>query len=108
MKLQPRLSLSFDGNCEAAFRFYEKSLDARIAFMLKWGESPASAEVPAHWQDKVYHATLLVGDTSITGGDPPPDRYEAPKGFSIVLQMDDPAGAERIFEALAQDGRVQM
>jgi predicted 3-demethylubiquinone-9 3-methyltransferase (glyoxalase superfamily) len=38
----------------------------------------------------------------------PPGRYEQPQGFSVSLQVKDPAEAERIFHALAKDGKVQM
>jgi PhnB protein len=42
------------------------------------------------------------------GGDAPPDRYEEPRGFSVTIQLEDPAEAERIFNALAENGTVQM
>jgi PhnB protein len=44
----------------------------------------------------------------ITGGDVRPDRYEQPRGFAVVLEMDDAAAAERVFEALAANGRIEM
>lgn len=108
MKLHPHLSLNFNGRCEAAFRFYERCLNGTIAYMLTWGNSPAAADAPPGWAVKVYHATLKIGDTEITGGDLPPGRYEQPKGFSVVLEMDDPVAAERIFQALAENARIQM
>jgi|SRR5436309_14712024 PhnB protein len=108
MKLSPHISLAFNGQCEAAFRFYEKSLNGTLAFMLTWGKSPAAAEAPPGWDAKIYHATLKIGDTVIYGSDMPPDRYSPPKGFSIVLEMDDPAAAERMFRALAEEGRIEM
>jgi len=108
MKLNPHISLAFNGQCEAAFRLYAHCLDGTLAFMLTWGDSPAAAEAPPDWGAKIYHATLKVGDTVITGGDLPPDRYEPPKGFSIVLEMDDPVAAERVFQALAENGRIDM
>ena len=37
MNLNPRIGLSFDGQCEAAFEFYERCLNRKIAFMLRWG-----------------------------------------------------------------------
>ena len=40
------------------------------------------------------------------GGDVAPDRYEEPKGFSLSLQITSTDDAERIFHALAKDGRV--
>jgi len=108
MKLTPHVSLSFNGQCEAAFRLYERCMNGAISFMLTWGDSPMAAEVPPDWRSKIYHATLKVGDTVITGGDPAPDRYEQPKGFSVILQLDDPPTAERIFHALAENARVEM
>jgi PhnB protein len=108
MKLHPHLSIMFNGQCEAAFRFYERCLNGTLAYLLTWGDSPASSGVPPDWRTKIYHATLKVGDTEISGGDQPADRYEAPKGFSIVLDMDDPAAADRIFEALSENGRITM
>ena len=108
MKLIPQLSLMFNGQCEAAFKFYERALGGTITFMMTWGDSPAAAEVGAEWDAKIYHATLKIGDTAISAGDQPPDRYKVPQGFEIILQMDDPAAAERVFEALREDGRVKM
>ena len=108
MKLNPQLSLGFDGRCEAAFRFYERCLNATIAGIFTWGGSPMAGDAPAGWEGKVFHATLKIGDTLIAGGDVHPDRYEQPKGFSVLLQMDDSEAAERVFQALAENGRIDM
>ena len=106
MKLQPRLSLAFNGQCEAAFRFYERCLGGTISFMLTWGNTPMGAAAPPDWQAKINHATLQIGDTVITGADMLEAQYEAPKGFSIVLNIDDADAAERMFNALAENGTV--
>jgi PhnB protein len=108
MKLSPHISLVFNGQCEAAFKCYERVLDGTLTFMLTWADSPMAADVPAGWEAKIFHATLKVSDTVIAGGDMPPDRYEQPKGFSLVLETDDPAIAERVFEELAKNGRTPM
>jgi PhnB protein len=108
MKLHPQISLAFNGECEAAFRLYEQYLNGTFTYMLTWGNSPAAADAPAGWGGKIYHATLKIGDTAIAGGDVPPNRYEPPKGFQILLDMDDPVAAERIFQALAENGKVAM
>ena len=42
------------------------------------------------------------------GGDVAPESYEAPKGFSLSLQMKSTAEAERIFNELSKDGRVTL
>jgi len=56
----------------------------------------------------IYHATLKVGDTVIMGSDQPPDRYDQPKGFEVVLPMDDAVAADRVFQELAEGGTVKM
>lgn len=67
-----------------------------------------AAEAPTGWDEKIYHAALKVGDSVITGSDQPPGRYERPQGFSIILQMDDAVAAARVFQALADSGRIDM
>lgn len=100
--------LTFNGQCEAAFRFYEECLGGKIGMLLTWGNSPMADQAPPDWTDKICHATLTVGDNVLSGADAPPAQYEAPKGFLIQLNLDDSAEAERIFEALAKKGTVQI
>jgi uncharacterized glyoxalase superfamily protein PhnB len=90
MKLHPHLALSFNGQCEAAFKLYEQCFNGTIVFMLTWGNSPMAAEAPSGWESKIYHATLKIGDAVIAGGDVAPERYATPKGFSVIVDMDDP------------------
>jgi len=100
--------LSFNGQCEAAFKFYEIVLGARIEFVLTYGNSPMADQVPPEWHDKILHATLAVGNRILQGADNPPDRHEQVKGIALSLDMQDPAEAERIFQSLAENGTVQM
>jgi PhnB protein len=100
--------LSFNGQCEAAFKFYEQCLSGKIVAMITHAGTPAEEHVPSEWRNKILHARLIVGDEVLMGSDAPPDRYEEPKGFSVALGIDDPADAERIFHALAEKGTVRM
>jgi PhnB protein len=106
MKLNPYLT--FNGQCEAAFQFYEQCLGGKIVAMLTHGNSPIAEQVPSEWRNKILHATLMVGDAVLMGADAPPERYETPRGFSVSIHIKDPAEAERIFNALAESGTVQM
>lgn len=106
MHLNPYLV--FKGDCAEAFRFYEKLLGGRIAMMMTHGESPMKEQVPPGWQEKILHAELEVGGKSIMGSDAPPQHYEAPQGIHVTLGLSSPAEAERIFTALAENGRVTM
>lgn len=100
--------LSFNGQCEAAFKFYEQCLGGKIEFMMPYESRPGDYSVPADWGKKILHATLRVGDQVLMGADNPPDRYQKPQGFSITLGLKDEAEAERIFKALAENGTVEM
>jgi PhnB protein len=108
MKLSPRISLSFNGQCEAAFKFYERHLGAKTQFVLRWRDSPMADQAPPDWGDKILHGRIRVGDSEVVGDDAVPQQYERPNGFAILLTMDDPAEAERIFNGLAENGKVQM
>lgn len=103
--------LTFNGDCEAAFKFYEQCFRGKIEALLPHAGTPAEGHVPAEWRDKIMHARLVVGDTVLMGSDAPPvpmGGYEQPKGFSVALQIKDPAEADRIFAALAENGTVRM
>jgi len=106
MNLKANVSLSFDGRCEAAFKRYEQCLNGTITFMLTWGDSPMAAAAPPDWRAKINHATLKIGDPVLNGSDPLP--YERPQGFSLILRVDDPVAAESVFQALAENGTIQM
>jgi len=99
MELNPYLS--FNGQCEAAFKFYERRLGGEITAMITYGGSPMEEQTPTEWRDKIMHARLMVGDKILMGSDAPPDRYEPMKGFSVTLGIDDPKDAERIFHSLS-------
>ena len=106
MKLNPLLS--FRGQCEAAFRLYERCSGGIIVTMIRYSNSPQVEPVPQEWQEKIFHATLTVGDNVLMGGDVLPEQYEQPKGFQILIGINDPLEAERIFQALAEHGAIQM
>ena len=92
MKINPYLS--FDGRCREAFEFYEKTFGGRIVFIQKIGESPM--------------ATLHIGDQVLQGADAPPGQFTKPAGFCVATQFDGAAEGERVFNTLAQNGKVQM
>jgi PhnB protein len=100
--------LHFNGQCEEAFNFYAQCLGGKIDFMLTYAGTPVEQHVPAEWQSKILHATLAVGDQILQGADGPPETYKEPQGFSVSLNLKDPAQAERIFHTLAENGKVQM
>jgi PhnB protein len=99
---------TFDGQCEAAFRFYEQALGGTIVAMMTYADTPAAEHTPAEAQGKIIHARLAVGDAVLMGSDDTAGHYEPMKGFMVTLTIDEPAEAERVFAALATGGTVTM
>ncbi len=106
MQLNPYLF--FNGQCEAAFKAYAECLDGKIEAMIPHAGTPAEQGVPPEWRNKILHARMTVGNEVLMGSDAPPGRYEVPKGFSVSLEIRDPAEAERVFNTLAEKGDVHM
>jgi len=106
MEISPYLS--FNGQCETAFRFYAECLGGQVGAIFRYAGSPMANDVRADWQDKVMHGSLTVGPLVLLGADIAPDRYEAPKGFSLSIQLESATDAERIFHQLETSGNVAV
>ena len=98
--------LTFNGQCEEAFRFYEKSLNGRVGELFRYGGSPMAGDVPDDWSDKVMHGSVSIGNQLLMGADVA--RYEEARGFTLSLQMTSATDAERIFGDLATGGTIVM
>jgi PhnB protein len=108
MKWNPYVT--FSGNCDEAFKYYERVLGGKIVALVRFADMPpdAQAQTPPDYKSLILHARLVVGDNVLMGSDAPPGRFEKPQGMSVSIQVDDPREAERIFAALSDNGRVTM
>src|SRR5262245_8402079 len=106
--MQVNTYLSFKGDCETAFRLYERCLGGQLDTIFRYSGSPMADQVPADWGDKVMHASVAFGDHMLMGADVAPDKYEEPKGFSLSVQPTTTDDAERIFRDIGEGGRVVM
>jgi len=100
--------LFFNGNCEAALKFYQKVLGARVEGMLRFDTGPADMPVPSDWKDKILHASILIDGEVIMASDAFPGDFHQPQGFAVALQVQDSVDAERRFKALAEGGAIKM
>jgi PhnB protein len=106
MQLNPYIY--FNGDCEAAFKFYAAATGGKIGAMLTNEGSPAEQEVPANWRKKILHASMTIGDQVLFASDAPPGRYSKPQGFNLSIAVQTAAEAEKVFKALAEKGTVVM
>ena len=100
--------LHFDGNCEAALKYYQKVLGARIEVMVPYESGPPDMPTPLDYKKKIMHAKVTVDGEVLMGSDAPPGHFQKPQGFSVSLQVEDPTDAERKFKALAEGGTINM
>lgn len=106
MRLNPYLT--FNGECAAALKFYERVLGAQVTVKMTYGESPAAAHVPPETHKLIIHSTLTIGDQQVMAADAVPGTYAEPKGVYVALHLSNFAEGKRIFDALAEGGRVEM
>ena len=105
--MKTELHLHFDGSCKEAFEFYADVFGGRIESMLTYGETPAGEHVPHEHRERIVHAGLKMGEIEIAGADILQD-YNKPSGFNILMQFNNRAEAQQIFEQLAREGQVTM
>lgn len=100
--------LNFNGNCEAAFKFYEQHLGGKIEALHTFAGSPMENQLPPESRNKVMHIRMKVGTTVLMGSDAPGGRYQPPQGFFVSLNVEDVAEADKVYEALSANGTILM
>lgn len=100
--------LFFDGRCDEALTFYKKALGAEVGMLMRFKDNPDKNSCAPGSEDKVMHATLRVGNTTLMASDG--HAKGAPKfdGFALSLDAKDEADAKRLFDAVADGGEVMM
>ena len=100
--------LLFNGDCAAAFKFYEQTLGGKIEALMPFAGSPSAEHTPPDWQDKILHASMTIDGQMIMASDAPPGHYSKPQGISVSIALKDRDQGEQIFNTLAEGGTVQM
>jgi PhnB protein len=100
--------LMFDGRCQEAIDFYRKALGAEVVMMMRFKESPDQSHNPPGSAEKVMHANLRIGNSTVLCSDGNCTGKPKFEGVSLSLTVKDAAEAERSFKALGEGGKVQM
>ncbi|KRE31595.1 VOC family protein [Paenibacillus sp. Soil522] len=101
--------LEMNGSANEAIDFYEKALDAKVVYMLRFGDVPGNPEspLPPEKKNMVGYAVLKIGESEFqltdhfTGSS-----YQKGTQVTIVVQTNDKDKATQYFEALKQGGQV--
>jgi PhnB protein len=103
--MQLDVYLNYRGNCEEAFRFYERHLAGKITGMVRHGDQP-NPSLPADWKEKILHARIEIGGTVLMGADIP--QSEPMRSAYLSLTVDSEDDAERLYALLTDGGEIFM
>jgi PhnB protein len=109
MLIQPYLS--FEGRSDEAIEFYKTALDAKVEMIMRFKDSPQkppSDEFPPEIQNKVMHASLRIGHSTVMATDSRCTGKPNFAGITLTLAVSNDAEANRFFSALANGGTVTM
>ena len=100
--------LNYGGNCQEAFRFYEKHLGGKITMMMTHSEMPGAKDVPPALQNSILYARMTIGETYVMGSDVPPDRFQPMRSVYLSMAVDTSNEAERIHALLSEGAEIFM
>lgn len=108
--------LIFNGDCEAAFLFYQSVFGGEFPYMGKFNDMPPSDDPncpPPSAEDakRVMHVSLPIGkDTILMGSDSTSQSGDVIIGtnISISINADSRAEADKLFNGLSAGGKVIM
>jgi PhnB protein len=101
--------LFFNGNCAQAMRFYETTLGGKLEMMMTYRESPQPEHCPPGSEDRIMHASLNVDGRALMASDTPAGQPNpGMNGFSLSLNYPTVDEARRVFDKLADGGKVIM
>lgn len=109
LKVIPYLVL--DGTAREAIGFYEKVFKAEVLGIITFGDMPANPEYPLPEEAKnlVSHATIKIGDSEIMFSDNFPGQpHQIGNQVTICVTSNDAEQSKQLFEALQQDGQIDM
>jgi PhnB protein len=101
--------LEMNGSANEAIDLYVKALDAKVVYMLRFGDLPENPESPLPPEKKnlVNYAVLKIGESELQISDHfTGDSYQKGTQITIVVQTNDKNKATQYFEALKEGGQV--
>ncbi|MFO1488488.1 MAG: SRPBCC domain-containing protein [Verrucomicrobiota bacterium] len=101
--------LFFEGRCDEALEFYRHALGAKIAYRVRFKDSPdPTSTMPGVDPEKIMHASFRVGEQLILASDGRCGGSPKFEGFALTFTVATEAAADRAFAALSEGGQVQM
>lgn len=112
--------LNFQGQTEAAFNFYKSIFGGDFSFIKRFGELPAQEGVTLSAQEQNYilHVSLPINAFTVLMGSDISEQFCVQTNtqyiqgnnhyISINLEQGEAAEAQYLFDALSQNGQIEM
>jgi PhnB protein len=100
--------LNFGGNCEEAFRFYEKHLGGKITMIMRKSDLPPGVTPPDEPDNFVIHIRMDIAGGELIGNDVPAQYFKPQRSSYLYLAVDSAEEAERVYGILSEGGEVSM
>lgn len=102
--------LNFPGNTEQAFNFYKSVFGGEFAMLQRMGDMPDGDKLPPGTKDKIMHVSLPIGKNNMIMGTDACEEmgFNLTQGnnFYICIGPDSREEADKLFNALAQGGKI--
>lgn len=100
--------LNFSGDCEEAFRLYQRAFDGQEPLLARYSDAPESTypDMDAAQKNKIMHGHVMLTEAGgISGADAiwPFDKGSA---INIHVYCSSPEAAEKAFAILAEEGEA--
>ena len=79
--------LFFGGRCEEVLNFYRNAVDAEVQMLTRFKESRKPHGLPDCFDDKIMHATVLIGKTTLLASDGQCEGNQDFEGFALSITV---------------------
>jgi PhnB protein len=114
MQVQPYLF--FEGRCDEALDFYREKLGAEVTMLMRFKDAPAAGKAapegcsptPEGAAGKVMHCSFRIGETTVLASDGMCKGRPQFAGVALTINARDAEEVDKLFNALADGGQIQM
>lgn len=101
--------LTFNGNCEEAFKFYKKVFGTDYTSNVRFKDMKSEHPTPEAMGDKIMHVSLPIGNGLVLmGSDSPQWEVKIGNNISISIVATSQDEADKLFNGLSAGGNVTM
>jgi len=104
--------LNFPGNTEEAFNFYKSVFGGEFAMLQRFKDTPDCDKMPSDVQNKIMHVSLPIGNGNVLMATDAVEQmgFHLTQGnnFYICISPDSKEEADRLFNGLAEGGKISM